>query len=220
MIAELREIQDQLAEILATQSNTPVVSIDERQQIVDCNFGFLKMFSLVHKPRGSALDDFLMAGADGLNFVPGDQELTCNPKSGVHGILIVHRLPHQSGLLLWCERLQTTNNQVVEQMAVLNNEFIAMQRELSKKNQLLKRMQHDLEEKVLQLEAALSQVKRLEGIIPICMYCKSIRDNEELWHNVERYIADHSDAEFSHGICPDCFENKFGLPDKTVTTPT
>lgn len=61
-----------------------------------------------------------------------------------------------------------------------------------------------------QLEVALSQVKRLEGIIPICMYCKKIRDTGELWHKLEEYISDHSDAEFTHGMCPDCFEKRYG----------
>ncbi len=210
MIAELQKVQEQLAEMLAMQSNTPVVSIDGQQRIVDCNFGFLKMFSLSGKPRGIALADFLVAGVEGLEFVPGDQELTCNPKSGVHGILMAHRLPHESGLLLWCERLQSTNNQVVELMAVLNNEFIAIQRELDKKNHHLKRVQNELEEKVHQLELAISQIRQLEGIIPICMYCKSIRDDKELWHQMEKYISEHSEAEFSHGICPVCFEKHFG----------
>lgn len=67
-----------------------------------------------------------------------------------------------------------------------------------------------LNQRASELEAALSQVKKLEGIIPICMYCKKIRDEEELWHNMERYISEHSEAEFSHGICPACFEKHYG----------
>lgn len=55
------------------------------------------------------------------------------------------------------------------------------------------------------LEAALSRVKQLEGIIPICMYCKKIRDDEQSWHQLEQYITNHSEALFSHGICPDCY---------------
>jgi len=67
-----------------------------------------------------------------------------------------------------------------------------------------------LEQRATELEAAISQVRHLEGIIPICMYCKKIRDDEQLWHNVEQYISEHSEAEFSHGICPDCMEKHFG----------
>jgi hypothetical protein len=65
-----------------------------------------------------------------------------------------------------------------------------------------------LREKVEQLEEALGKVKLLEGIIPICMYCKKIRDDEESWQQLENYITKHSEALFSHGICPECFEKK------------
>jgi hypothetical protein len=67
-------------------------------------------------------------------------------------------------------------------------------------------MQKELADKVAQLEAALAQVKQLEGIIPICMYCKRIRSDKEGWQQLERYIAEHSEAEFSHVICPECYE--------------
>ena len=56
-----------------------------------------------------------------------------------------------------------------------------------------------------ELETTLARVKRLEGIIPICSYCKKIRDDQKSWHQLERYISDHSEALFSHGACPDCF---------------
>ena len=55
-----------------------------------------------------------------------------------------------------------------------------------------------------ELERALARVKQLEGIIPICMYCKKIRDDQNSWHQLEQYITDHSGAFFSHGICPHC----------------
>jgi len=50
------------------------------------------------------------------------------------------------------------------------------------------------------------RVKKLEGLLPICSYCKKIRDGSKTWHTLEAYIEDHSKAEFSHGICPDCFQ--------------
>jgi AmiR/NasT family two-component response regulator len=54
------------------------------------------------------------------------------------------------------------------------------------------------------LQEALDKVKTLSGLLPICANCKRIRDDEGYWQQVEVYIRDHSDAEFSHGICPDC----------------
>lgn len=59
------------------------------------------------------------------------------------------------------------------------------------------------------LREARSQVRNLEGVIPICMYCKKIRDDGDSWQQLERYISDHSEAFFSHGICPTCFEERF-----------
>lgn len=56
----------------------------------------------------------------------------------------------------------------------------------------------------LELEAARAQVRQLEGIIPICMYCKKIRDDGNSWRMLEKYLADHSTAQFSHGLCPEC----------------
>ena len=58
-------------------------------------------------------------------------------------------------------------------------------------------------------ETALALVKKLEGIIPICMYCKKIRDDQESWHQLEAYISEHSQAQFSHGMCPDCFATRY-----------
>jgi len=66
-----------------------------------------------------------------------------------------------------------------------------------------------LSRKVEELAAALKHVKTLQGIIPICMHCHKIRVDEEAWHRLEAYIEDHSDAHFSHGICPECMEKYY-----------
>ena len=68
-------------------------------------------------------------------------------------------------------------------------------------------LQHDLAERVHALEIALAEVKQLQGLLPICSYCKCIRDDENYWQQMEFYIAMHTNAIFSHGICPDCFHN-------------
>lgn len=77
--------------------------------------------------------------------------------------------------------------------------------------------------KNVELQAALDQVKQLSGLVPICANCKSIRDDEGYWHQVEVYISQHSGAEFSHGLCPEClselypqfFGTTVGSEDKT-----
>src|SRR5215210_1260561 len=62
-----------------------------------------------------------------------------------------------------------------------------------------------LAERVEELQAALSNVKQLRGLLPICSYCKRIRGDDSYWQQVEGYIAAHSNAQFSHGICPACY---------------
>lgn len=65
-----------------------------------------------------------------------------------------------------------------------------------------------LRQKVTELEEALKTLKKLEGIITICMYCKNICDDEDSWKQMELYISENSEAQFSHGICPECFAMK------------
>jgi phosphoserine phosphatase RsbU/P len=67
-------------------------------------------------------------------------------------------------------------------------------------------LQNSLTEHVIKLEKALSQIKRLQGLLPICSYCKSIRNDENYWQEVETYMSQNSEARFSHSICPDCYK--------------
>lgn len=68
-------------------------------------------------------------------------------------------------------------------------------------------LQKSLSVQVKELEDALAQVKQLQGILPICSYCKNVRDDGDYWQTVEDYISRHSDAQFSHSICPNCYES-------------
>ncbi len=87
-----------------------------------------------------------------------------------------------------------------------------LDRELANKNQQLNLMQHELSEKVAQLESTLSYVKRLEGILPVCIYCKNIRDDTGVepgrgqWMRMEEFLHQKSGTAVSHGCCPGCFE--------------
>jgi sigma-B regulation protein RsbU (phosphoserine phosphatase) len=65
-------------------------------------------------------------------------------------------------------------------------------------------LQERLADRVAELEAAVSNIKQLEGLIPICSYCKRIRSDGDDWEQMENYISEHSAAKFSHGICPSC----------------
>ncbi len=69
--------------------------------------------------------------------------------------------------------------------------------------------ERELEKTVEQLRAAISDLKILSGLLPICSYCKKIRDDKGYWQQVDKYIADHSAAGFSHSICPECLKEHY-----------
>jgi phosphoserine phosphatase RsbU/P len=66
-------------------------------------------------------------------------------------------------------------------------------------------LQESMARRLAELEQALANVKQLRGLLPMCAYCKKIRVDDKYWQQLEGYLTDHSDAEFSHGICPECF---------------
>jgi DNA-binding response OmpR family regulator len=86
-------------------------------------------------------------------------------------------------------------------------------------------LQATLSARVAELEAALAQVKQLKGLLPMCAYCRKVRDDQNYWQQVEQYISTHTEAQVSHGICPDCYtevverelerreRRRAGLPD-------
>jgi len=75
---------------------------------------------------------------------------------------------------------------------------------VSKYNQKLEQINQKLEETVIKLQKAISQVKKLSGLLPICSHCKKIKDDKGYWNQIESYVREHSDAEFTHGICEEC----------------
>lgn len=75
----------------------------------------------------------------------------------------------------------------------------------------LKEEQREKDRLITDLQRALAEVRQLSGLLPICAHCKSIRRDNGYWQQVEGYLSDHSDARFSHGICPDCLVKEYGL---------
>jgi len=67
-------------------------------------------------------------------------------------------------------------------------------------------LQRTLAYRVKELESTLLRVKQLQGLVPICPYCKKVRDDQNYWQQIEKYVTEHSAAQFSHSICPGCYE--------------
>lgn len=82
--------------------------------------------------------------------------------------------------------------------------------ELSVANEELLRLNHEKELAIDKLEEALNNISTLRGMLPICAECKKIRDDKGYWKQIEVYIAEHTEADFSHGICPDCAKKLYG----------
>jgi len=100
--------------------------------------------------------------------------------------------------------IHTSQEALQQSNAQLEQRVLARTAELSESRERLEQLNEELKNQVRQLEAAMLQVKTLRGLLPVCANCKKVRDDAGYWHQVERYIESHSEAQISHGICPDC----------------
>lgn len=94
-------------------------------------------------------------------------------------------------------------------LPISNKEFLARVHageRIKSAEDALREKEREQEELVVQLREALSEIKTLKGFIPICASCKKIRDDEGYWDQLEAYISKHTDAKFTHGLCPECVE--------------
>ena len=78
-------------------------------------------------------------------------------------------------------------------------------------------LQRDLGEQVRELQFAMAQVHQLQELLPICSYCKKIRDDRSYWQQVEGYLSDRAGIQFTHGVCPDCYERVIAELEKAGT---
>jgi len=94
---------------------------------------------------------------------------------------------------------------IFRQVAEISKELSLAQQEVERR----RKVELELEQVIGNLQKALAEVKTLRGLLPICAYCKKVRDDKGYWKQIEMYIMEHSEAEFSHGICPDCADKYF-----------
>jgi PAS domain S-box-containing protein len=97
-----------------------------------------------------------------------------------------------------------TISAIVDEHGTITN-FIAVKEDITER----KKAEEERELLIMELKGALEQIKTLKGIVPICASCKQIRDDEGFWQQVELYVEKHTEAQFSHGICPDCVEKLY-----------
>ena len=121
-------------------------------------------------------------------------------------VISLFALPFLYGYLYWQNQkkgIEMVNRPVMailRQVAQIEQELSSAQQEIERR----KVAEKERDGLIKALQKALSEVKTLQGFLPICANCKKIRDDAGYWNQIEGYIQDHSDAIFSHGICPDC----------------
>jgi len=184
-----------------------VIVIDKRMRIIDINPAAESTLSCDRTAViGQSIHDLSLAGEKGLlgsyfNSEESRDEFSIN---GMVFDTSVSRLARKRGQ---------------------SNGWLLVMRDISKRRQ----MEEEQKKLISDLQAAYNKVNTLSGLLPICANCKKIRDDKGYWHTVEVYVRDHSNAEFSHGICPDCLqelypefgeekngeENENGMTDET-----
>ena len=142
------------------------------------------------EPVRVIVSDWMMPGMDGLDFC---RKVRARPKTDYTYFILL------TAIHTGRENLRKAMDAGVDDFLTkpLDREAIAMRLRVA--------------ERIVEFATQLRQLKEL---LPICMYCKKIRDDENYWHGVEKYISEQTGSNFSHGICPECFEKhvKFRRP--------
>ncbi len=121
-------------------------------------------------------------------------------------VISVFACPFLWAYLTWQNRVHGNGMETRPVMAIFQEVAEVKRDLLLARNEILSRQQAEkkLNAVIAELKQALAEVKVLRGFLPICASCKKIKDDQGYWKQIEEYIALHSEAEFSHGICPDC----------------
>jgi len=161
-----------------------VLVTDSEGRYVLANRSALKYFDLQGLHPGDKLTDDQRRMLEGCGEANAEMQLT------------------REGQELWVEisssPLEQRDSSPAGQLYILRNITERKQREREK------------EQMIAALEKSLSEIKRLQGLLPICMHCKKIRNDKGYWEHVEMYVSEHSEAVFTHSICPDCLEKNYG----------
>lgn len=130
--------------------------------------------------------------------------------SGVELCRLIRQGPHGDSTYVMLLTSRDSKEDIVQGLDAGANDYIGKpfhNEELRARLSVGRRMvelRTALAERIQALEEAVSHIKRLQGIFPICMHCHKIRTDQESWTRIEEYISEHSDAQFSHSLCPEC----------------
>ena len=132
--------------------------------------------------------------------------------SGIEVCQKVRQMPGRASLYIILLTAMASREDIVAGLAAGADDYITKPfdiQELRARVQVglrIVELQESLSTRIKELEEALAQVKQLRGLLPICSYCKKIRDDQNYWQKVESYLSQHSEARVSHSVCPECYE--------------
>jgi DNA repair exonuclease SbcCD ATPase subunit len=177
---------------------------------MDCNQAFLQAIRRTEKPVGGRLSDFLDTGgraATQTSAVDGEtgRVTIIEGRKGYWAYV----LPQNNGRVVVLEPMEGQGGELLDDLTAINNECLQLSRDLTKKQKELEMAYQAQEKLVAELNEALAKVKTLKGLLPLCSRCKKIRDDRGYWGSLETYISTHTDADFTHGLCPDCIREQF-----------
>jgi PAS domain S-box-containing protein len=191
---ELKKAKDALSIVFDAVDSTVggIIIANNDGQITYVNPSFLRMFEYTEKSQ--------IIGKDAAELFRGEEIRTFTDVQAIvdltSGATEEFSVQTEDGRLfiveVSCSNVTNSEGTIVGKMA----SFV----DITKHKQL----DQEREQLIQRLQDALSKIKVLRGLIPICASCKSIRDDKGYWHKVEEYIRDHSDAQLSHGVCPTC----------------
>ena len=190
-----------LSSLKATLESTTdaILVVDMDDKTTASNELFAKMWKIPEDILGSRDDDKALAYVlDQLknpdNFIQKVKELYADPEAESFDTLELK----DGRIVERYSQSQKLDEQIIGRVWSFRD---ITERELAQKKR---------ESLIVDLKKALDEVKTLQGILPICSHCKQIRDDKGYWNKIETYIGEHSKAEFSHGMCPDCSDKLYG----------
>jgi sigma-B regulation protein RsbU (phosphoserine phosphatase) len=189
LIAEDEPISRRLLETTLTKAGYDVLAVED---------GVKALESIQKEVPDMLITDWMMPELDGLDLCRQIRELDLS--SYVY-ILVLTALTQKENII---QGLDAGANDYVTK-PFDRTELLARVRAGERVIQLEK----SLRQKNKELSEALAQVKQLKGLLPICMYCKRIRKDENYWQQVEEYLSEHTEADFSHSLCPECLEKHY-----------
>lgn len=191
---ELKKAKDALSIVFDAVDSTVggVIIANNDGQITYVNPSFLRMFEYTDKCQ--------VLGKDAAELFPGEEIKTFTDVQAIIDLTsgateefsVQTKDSRVFTVEVSCSNVTNSDGTIVGRMA----SFV----DITKHKQL----DQEREQLIQRLQDALSKIKVLRGLIPICASCKSIRDDKGYWHKVEEYIRDHSEAQLTHGVCPAC----------------